>query len=869
MARYNVSNTVVNNKIDTLVGTEPLMYARACRIKCTGENMIPMSFVDVYVNGEKYNHRCEGRDWVVGSGNSASYLKPGAKFRTNQAGKVDFMLDLEGGRFKTGDIEITVTNGELGSTSTSTLTSLFHSEGTLQVFTRVNSTLDITRISRPWDPVGQGFFTFGTSGPIYISSIDLFFASRDETIPVQLQIRKVTAGYPDIEFVSPDAVVDLPASSVQTTGDEDGFSKPTTFRFAKPILLEADQQYCFVVQSNSNAYNLYTARMGQESFETKKVIFEQPYIGTMFKSANNFTWVVSQNETLKFRINKAVFDVNKAPRAYLGGNTPSRMLAGTNFFTTTGSDKIKIKFFDLHGYTGQNTLEQITIRPNIAVWPGRDTDPATQNRGNFNGFTLGQISGDFKINRVIDPYTIEIKSNGGIASKTGPVISSGMVNFISAKNIDVDSAVHHYPTSANFPVPPGSNSAPLKIRLNNPSQAERYTQEEMDAAPFSRFEILDPGDGYTESDRFRIETSAGPISENYILGLQAKGGQIELTAHTAAHFIIDMVRPVSLFTANLDVQMPAGCSVEMNHSFVDVTGARTPKIPTILGTANYAPDGALVVNNITADGMNQDMKSFQIELNFKSDNKNVGPVFDFSGGASVDIFTNIINDQGFSENVVTGAVPSSGLVSVEVTDGGYYPNGTPSITVVPAEDETNTINIVPAVVTPVLSNGAIISVTVNTAGSGYTRPPSFVISQPPFGGSQATLSSIIDKINSELLPANGNALSRYITKQIKLAAPSTGIRLRSNIASTPDTTVDWYIKTSLGDSTEEFDNLPWTLLQCDTKRNKSLNISEMYEYEFYAEDLPDFVTYKLKAVLSSKRLNVTPYVKDFKVIVTA
>jgi hypothetical protein len=256
-------------------------------------------------------------------------------------------------------------------------------------------------------------------------------------------------------------------------------------------------------------------------------------------------------------------------------------------------------------------------------------------------------------------------------------------------------------------------------------------------------------------------------------------------------------------------------------------------------------------------------------LNFKSDNKNVGPVFDFSGGASVDIFTNIINDQGFSENVVTGAVSSSGLVSVEVTDGGYYPNGTPSITVVPAEDETNTINIVPAVVTPVLSNGAIISVTVNTTGSGYTRPPSFVISQPPFGGSQATLSSIIDKINSELLPANGNALSRYITKQIKLAAPSTGIRLRSNIASTPDTTVDWYIKTSLGDSTEEFDNLPWTLLQCDTKRNKSLNISEMYEYEFYAEDLPDFVTYKLKAVLSSKRLNVTPYVKDFKVIVTA
>jgi hypothetical protein len=99
--------------------------------------------------------------------------------------------------------------------------------------------------------------------------------------------------------------------------------------------------------------------------------------------------------------------------------------------------------------------------------------------------------------------------------------------------------------------------------------------------------------------------------------------------------------------------------------------------------------------------------------------------------------------------------------------------------------------------------------------------------------------------------------------------PSVGIKIRSVISSTPQTSVDWYIKAYNGNSDADLDTQPWMILKCDSKRNRSVLATDVFEYEFYLDDIPDFTTYRLKAVMSSTERNQTPYIRDYKVIVTA
>lgn len=861
MAQYNVSYATSKNAVDTLVGSEPLIYARRCRIKCTGKNMRPMTYVNVFVEDERYNARVEGRDWSITGTSNSTYLKPGQKFRTNSSGDVDFFLDLEGGRFKTGDIKITVSDGDTPYSGTTTLESIFHSEGTLQVYRRFTSELNITRISQPWDPVGQGFFTFGTGSPVCISSIDLYFASKDATIPVQLQIRKMVAGYPDINFVSPEAVVDMDAANIKTTGDEDNFSTPTTFKFKVPIVLEPDQQYCFVVQSNSNAYNMYTASMGQESFETKKIIFEQPYIGTMFKSQNNFTWVVAPNETLKFTIKKAVFDTSTPAKIFLGGNTGSRMVPGSQFTTKQGSRLVIFRSNEQHGYGFEDNPfianQKITIRANAPELSADSPldDAAFGGYGDFNGLTLGQISGDWTITRIIDNYTVEFEA-GGVATQSGPITSSGMVSFVQIEGIALDSPA---PTAIVFPTPIGGEAA-------------TYTPHPLvDGESFTGVNLTLPGRGY--KNNFELEVNGSDSTVGYIQGITGAGGiPPKVTCVTTASFVVDMLKPVSLFTTNLLHLIPDGASIDMKHRFTLPGGSQSQSFNTDLYGPNYAPEGALIANNVTSMGLNQDKRSFQIEVDLRSTNKNVGAMFNFGSGASISTFSNVINAQGFLEDTTATEWTSNiDLANIEITDAGSGYAGVPPITVTPAEDETNVANITPLMLTAVVDgNGAVSGVVVTQVGVGYTRPPTIEVAQPGSTFLRASIRANMNPHNSELAPLNGTALSRYITKEIKLAMPSNGIKLRSKIVSTPDTSVDWYIKTSLGSAVESnLDEQPWQILSCASRRDKSIKPSDVYEYEFTRDDMVDFTSYKLKAVLSSKKRNLTPYIRDYKVTLTA
>lgn len=164
------------------------------------------------------------------------------------------------------------------------------------------------------DPVGQTFLVnsitshkiFGSG--VYVSKIDLWFSSKDSSLPVIVEIRETdTSSGLITSRVVPFGRAIVPASDVNTSSNA---TAPTPIYFPSPVYLEQNKEYAFVVipgGGNPN-YRVFTAVLGQNDIGTDNRITSQPAVGTLFASSNDRVWSPVQEEDMKFRIYAALFD---------------------------------------------------------------------------------------------------------------------------------------------------------------------------------------------------------------------------------------------------------------------------------------------------------------------------------------------------------------------------------------------------------------------------------------------------------------------------------------------------------------------------------------------------------------------------------
>jgi hypothetical protein len=161
------------------------------------------------------------------------------------------------------------------------------------------------------DPLSQNFFVNANLYPngVFVSSVNLFFATKDSTIPVNVRIRPTVNGFPDAVNDIPGSLVyknpadiNIPAPSVVTND----LGPATTFTFDYPIFL-LPGQYSLMIASDSNQYTMYASKLGQVQYGTQNVITQLNYLGSLFKSQNASTWVPAPGETLAFIMNVCDF----------------------------------------------------------------------------------------------------------------------------------------------------------------------------------------------------------------------------------------------------------------------------------------------------------------------------------------------------------------------------------------------------------------------------------------------------------------------------------------------------------------------------------------------------------------------------------
>ena len=154
-----------------------------------------------------------------------------------------------------------------------------------------------------YDPLAQSFIC-DEEGGVFLTGVDVFFKSKDANIPISMQIRTMENGYPTKDI--------LPFSDVTISPDQielsDNAAIPSRFTFRSPVYVKQSIEYCFVLLSDSNEYQVWISRMGDIDVSGTRTISEQPYAGVLFKSQNASTWTADQYEDMKFTVYRAKFN---------------------------------------------------------------------------------------------------------------------------------------------------------------------------------------------------------------------------------------------------------------------------------------------------------------------------------------------------------------------------------------------------------------------------------------------------------------------------------------------------------------------------------------------------------------------------------
>ena len=288
--------------------------------------------------------------------------------------------------------------------------------------TQQNMSQAVQRFMQWWgnnDPLAQTFLN-DSSGGCFVTSVDLYFKSKDSNIPIKVYLTSTNASRPT-DIIIPFSEVILLPSEVNISDDA---TVATTVTFPSPVYLEPNKEYAIVLKPKSQKYEAWVSRLGQNEIGTTRRVTTQPLLGSLFRSQNARLWTEDQYEDLKFTLYKAQFTTNRTGTVDFVNSEITTDNLITNCFVTTkdqGTVTVLHKNHGMNSFTGSNSKVEITF-PSGAT-------------GYINGIPLADLSGEFDIvvgSSSLDHYQIVAK-NSSTATSTG---SSGVAGITAKKEIN-------------------------------------------------------------------------------------------------------------------------------------------------------------------------------------------------------------------------------------------------------------------------------------------------------------------------------------------------------------------------------------------------------------------------------------------------
>ncbi len=737
------------------------------------------------------------------------------------------------------NVSYTVAVGQV----TGSATAEFVSTGIQQVFQVTQTTTNTTVVEQvirvedhiPWspnpprgDPLAETFFTTGLKDGLFITSIDLFFKDKDSSAPIWVELRETSAGVPVDALVTPWSTATVNAANVNISDDA---SAATRFTFPKMVYLKPNSDYCFVIQTRSNKYNCWTSKMGEVSNETQRIVFDQPYSGSLLKSENNYTWTAEQQEDIKFVLNRAKFDTGVGTVLNFPLNANSLYVDINSFFTVAGSDLVYANFTFKHG------LDQYS---KVAI----NCDPLAR----YSGVLGSYWAGSFTVNSVLSENVVAFNLGNSVSFSTSQWLSTGE----RVTDIQVETGGSGY----------NANNPPI-IQISAPSSGgvQATATAVIVNGKVDHIVITESGSKYLTAPTVTIAAGTPGTGATFTALINDK---FTVTTNRIYH---ELNPSISTFVPG-STEMSSELATTLGH-FEDggVTNYYTGKTyPVDLSTYNTFDNNLLLVSRTNEINNMSGSHGNVLTVTMNTTNDMVSPIIDIP--ASRMYYSNyLVNNQVGSARPMESLASTNSSGSVITGTGGItIVSGGTGYTVAPTITLFGTGTGATAVAT--VSGGVITSINVTSGGSGYNVPPTIIIT-PVSGGSGASATCSITNFNSELFANGGNARARYFTKQQQLATVSTSVNMFVNAFSNNDSSFEVYIRTSLLASGVDHSSQPWKLLNCDVPRNKSSAPGKFVEYKFYLDSIPSFDVYSFKIVMRTKTPWQPPVIRDYRAILLA
>jgi hypothetical protein len=576
------------------------------------------------------------------------------RMRTDESGSVVGIFTIPDGRFRVGEKLFRLvdnSSGDIGSSSTNGDASFF-AQGILQTVeetivsttvpqiqrttvddTRVISTTTTTNRRVVWtDPLAQTFLVSPVQFPqgIFLSKVRVCFKSKDDKIPVTLQIRPSVNGYPSSSVIYPFGTVSLTPDKVKVTDTPslDDPTKYTEFIFDAPIYMQPGE-HTFVLLANTNKYEMFIAEIGKQDLVTNREISEQPYGGSLFLSQNGSTWTADQNSDMMFRLFRYQFSADPVNAQFL-----------VDFPETT-----PVPYDLTHLITADVSVAETVL--------GYQFNSETLTSGYVGYKPINPLS-DYDMNdgfgtRVLNPSTGESTFILNAQMQTlnadiSPFIDISRMGFLAVNNRVNDLGLSNNQLTLVSGGSGYANSTDVVVTITGGNGAGATAEANVVAGSIVSVSIVDPGSGYTGTPTVTVTSGSGGGSGAQII---ATGETSKRGGPASARYISRRVTLNDGFDSGdlrvyLTAYKPSGSQIYvyaklLSSSDPDIFDDKEWQLLTPLGNANFVSSNAndyrellfapgvngIADNSIsyTSDGVTYNtFRTFAIKIVFSSTN---------------------------------------------------------------------------------------------------------------------------------------------------------------------------------------------------------------------------------------------------------
>jgi len=705
----------------------------------------------------------------------------GSQLTTNFNGSVHGLFDIpntEAVRFRTGTREFRLHDSQqFDGDTTSYALSDYKAQGILQVKQQtiesvrngrivqenVTESRTITQTTERvvsdtgwYDPLAQTFLV-QQKGGAFLTSVDLFFASKDKNIPVKIEIREVVNGYPGKKILPFSQVVKNPedvnissrrvAVAAFNNRLVNSFDTPTRFTFPSPVYVQDGTEYCIVIISDSNNYNVWVSHLGDKIPGTDRFVSEQPYQGVFFKSQNASTWTPDDYKDLMFVINRAKFNTDVIGRVEFTNDVlPKTRLETNPIQTGNGSSVIRV-FHDNHN---------MPVGSNVEL-SGFEID--TQ----YNGIPSDSLNGVHVVDSIdLDSYTITL--DGVVADLSG---FTGGTNIYASDNI-------------------------LMTAVQANAQIQNFSETSIE---------------------FDATTTSGQSTDG-----------IEVP-------YLQNLTPIPIIIN-------------------DTTPLETPQI--IASELN---------ETIKLEGE----KSFTLRAVMRTSNDSVSPVIDTHRTSLIAVHNKVNSASTLNTNIseLDDVVIANNNINISFQADGVYTSDQTTKEAFQFASVGRLMRITGSTISP--NNGSMLITEVAADGSYIKFDKVFT---PKVVGDPIDMVFQNNYVD-EIAPSGGSQYSKYLSKRINLANPSTffTIRFAGNVPTLSD--VDVYYRLNKVGSTSEFNNNAYVKINPTADIVKSNSGVGFSDVTYSATNLEAFDAIQVKLVFRTTNSCRIPRIKDLRIVACA